>query len=60
MRNHISALQERVRRAWHGTDEGPDALIERSFFECDDCGESVYILATSCRECGAEVELLAS
>lgn len=60
MGKRIASLQDRVRAVWFGTDEGPNALIERSFRECDDCGESVYVLATSCRECGADVELLAS
>lgn len=60
MRKRIASLQDRVRTVWFGSDEGPDGLIERSFRDCDDCGESVYVLATNCRECGAEVELLAS
>ncbi len=45
---------------WLHTQEQPDALLERSFRQCDDCGESVYVLAFNCRGCGAEVELLAS
>lgn len=60
MGKRIATLQDRVRAVWFGTDEGPDGLLERSFRECEDCGENVYVLATSCRECGAETELLAS
>lgn len=60
MRKHIATLQDRVRTIWFGTEEGPDGLLERSFSDCDDCGADVYVLAESCRECGAEQELLAA
>lgn len=60
MRNALINLPGRVRTKWFNNGEESDALLERSFRECDDCGESVYVLAFSCRECGAEVELLAS
>lgn len=60
MRKHLATLSGRVRTAWFGAEEGPDGLLARSFNDCDDCGESVYVLAESCRECGAAVELLAS
>lgn len=60
MRTQFANLHERVRRVWFGADEGPGGLLERSFRDCDDCGESVYVLAENCRECGADVELLAS
>lgn len=60
MRKRIASLQDRVRSKWFTGQEQSDALLERSFRQCDDCGESVYVLAFHCRECGAEVELLAS
>ncbi|WP_034275036.1 hypothetical protein [Haloechinothrix halophila] len=60
MRKRFASLQDRVREIWFGDDSGPDSLLARSFRACEDCGENVYILATSCRECGAELELLAS
>jgi hypothetical protein len=60
MRKHMANLQERVRTIWFGVEEGPDGLLERSFRDCEDCGSDVYVLAESCRECGAELELLAS
>lgn len=59
MRKRIASLQDRVFSKWFNSGEESDALLERSFRQCDDCGESVYVLAFSCRECGAEVELLA-
>lgn len=60
MGKRIASLQDRVRGVWFAADAGPDTLLERSFRDCDQCGESVYVLASNCRECGAEVELLAS
>ncbi|MQA62412.1 MAG: hypothetical protein GEU86_13150 [Actinophytocola sp.] len=59
MGKRIASLQDRVRGVWFAADAGPDTLLERSFRDCDACGESVYVLASNCRECGAEVELLA-
>jgi uncharacterized OB-fold protein len=56
MRERIARLRRRAKAKWFERAEDPDALLERSFVRCDDCGESVYVLAAECRECGAEVE----
>ncbi|MBA0127989.1 hypothetical protein H0B56_20790 [Haloechinothrix sp. YIM 98757] len=58
MRTRLANLQERVRVRWF-TREEPDALLERSFHDCESCGASVYVLAVRCRECGSDVELRA-
>ncbi|HEX3792842.1 MAG TPA: hypothetical protein VHW44_33600 [Pseudonocardiaceae bacterium] len=36
-----------------------DNLFERSFQECSACGADVYVLASDCRACGQELELIA-
>ncbi|GAA0604780.1 hypothetical protein GCM10010174_21860 [Kutzneria viridogrisea] len=36
-----------------------DDLLERSFVECADCAQPVYVFAETCRGCGHAVELRA-
>lgn len=51
---------ETPRRGLFGRRKDRDNLFERSFQACTSCGADVYVLATDCRSCGQELELVAS